>query len=220
MMTTPQKWDVSQVQTWLVESGFEDLCPVFVERNVTGDILLELEDGDLKQDFGVKSALLRGMLLKAIQTLFQQCPPDPVGTLPFTLKSQSQQRPVYFKMLNDSWHKRGERVRDVVSVFEIHNPALTTAYEQYCTEDLGGNANEMVLFHGVQDSCGGRGCSEGMPRCGACGIPSGELSLLARERADVESDKFQRFGSGIYFSKDSSKSHGMFPLINSLPVVL
>jgi hypothetical protein len=215
-MTTPQHWDVSQVQAWLAESGFQELCPVFAEQHVTGDILLELQHSDLRQDFGVKSALFRGKLLKAIQTLIERYPQDPARH--FTLKSQPQQRPVYLKMLNDSWHKRGERVKDVVSVFEIQNPALTRAYKDYCAEDLGGKANEMVLFHGVQDSCGGRGCSEGMPRCGACGIPSEGFRLSARE-ADVESDRFQRFGSGIYFARDSSKSHGTY-LMHSLPAVL
>ena len=218
IMASPTQWDLPQVQAWLTESGFENLCSVFAEHEVTGNVLLRLKDYELEHDLGLRSVIKRAKLLKAIQALAQQCPPDSASACSFSLKSQPHQKPVYFKMLNDSWHKRGERVKDVVSVFEIQNPALTRAYKDYCAEDLGGKANEMVLFHGVQDSCGGRGCSEGMPRCGACGIPSEGFRLSARE-ADVESDRFQRFGSGIYFARDSSKSHGTY-LLHSLPAVL
>ena len=178
---------------------------MFAEHNVTGDILLALEHDDLKQDFGVKSALSRGKLLKAIQALVQQCPPDAASSRPFALKSQPHQRLVFLKMLNDSWHKPGERVKTVTNVLEIQNPSLARRYKEYCAKVLGEDANEMVLFHGVQDTCGGHGCSEGIPRCGACGIPSEGFRLSV-----ADADKFQRFGNGVYFAKDSSKSHGSF----------
>lgn len=63
----PRAWSFDQVQEWLARTGFEELCAVFAEHEVDGELLLMLDDYGLEHDLGIQSGRMRGNLLQAIK---------------------------------------------------------------------------------------------------------------------------------------------------------
>jgi len=65
-----QSWTIDQVTQWLIHVGFEDLVPLFQAQYITGKLLLDLDNGSLKE-LGLTSAGRRMKLLKRISQVHQ-----------------------------------------------------------------------------------------------------------------------------------------------------
>ena len=62
-------WDPRRVAAWLTASGFGDVAPRFEEEEVTGPLLLNLTDEQLRDDLGVRVFGRRARLLAAVDAL-------------------------------------------------------------------------------------------------------------------------------------------------------
>jgi hypothetical protein len=68
--THPSEWNVEQVADWLRAKGFDDMvCDMFVEQEITGDVLLELDVGVLKSEIGIVAYGKRIRIANAIAEL-------------------------------------------------------------------------------------------------------------------------------------------------------
>ncbi|KAI8894705.1 sterile alpha motif/pointed domain-containing protein, partial [Globomyces pollinis-pini] len=61
-------WDSKQVANWLAENGFADANALFIQHEITGDILLDLNYNFLR-DIGVASVGERAKILALIKKL-------------------------------------------------------------------------------------------------------------------------------------------------------
>ena len=93
-----------------------------------------------------------------------------------------------------------------MAIYAIQNSDLAKRYDQYKEQTFGNSSqepNEEWHFHGTSIECdilsSNRCC--GTQTCGVCGISRNGFDLSA-----VRS-RFQRFGKGIYFAPNSSKSN-------------
>jgi len=68
--TPPAQWNVEQVVDWLKSKEFEqDICDKFLEEEITGDVLLDLDTEALKSELGISAFGKRKRLTKAIAEL-------------------------------------------------------------------------------------------------------------------------------------------------------
>jgi len=76
----PSEWSVNQVVAWLRALGFnESVCDKFIEHEITGDLLLELDSTALKDEIGIVQFGMRMRIVNAIQDL--QRPPSAVSSV-------------------------------------------------------------------------------------------------------------------------------------------
>ncbi|KAF5322385.1 hypothetical protein D9619_000742 [Psilocybe cf. subviscida] len=66
----PSEWSVEQVIEWLKGKGFDqDVCDKFIEQEITGDVLLELDVNLLKSEIGIMAFGKRMRIANAITDL-------------------------------------------------------------------------------------------------------------------------------------------------------
>jgi hypothetical protein len=66
----PSEWNVEEVIDWLRAKGFDDMvCDKFIEQEITGDVLLELDVGVLKSEIGIAAYGKRIRIANAISEL-------------------------------------------------------------------------------------------------------------------------------------------------------
>jgi hypothetical protein len=69
---SPAQWTVPQVIAWLESKGFDaNVQRAFEENDIAGDVLIELDAAELKEDIGIASLGKRKRILKAIAELNQ-----------------------------------------------------------------------------------------------------------------------------------------------------
>jgi hypothetical protein len=68
--THPSEWTVDEVVDWLRSKGFDQaVCDVFIEQEITGDVLLEIDQNVLKTEFGIAAFGKRVRIANAISDL-------------------------------------------------------------------------------------------------------------------------------------------------------
>jgi hypothetical protein len=68
--THPSEWTLEEVIEWLKSKGFDQgVCDKFVEQEITGDVLLELDANILKTEFGITAFGKRVRIVNAIAEL-------------------------------------------------------------------------------------------------------------------------------------------------------
>ncbi|KAI0787073.1 hypothetical protein BC629DRAFT_1593605 [Irpex lacteus] len=66
----PSDWNVDEVVDWLKSKGFDQgVCDIFIEQEITGDVLLELDHNVLKTEFGIMAFGKRARIINAIAEL-------------------------------------------------------------------------------------------------------------------------------------------------------
>ncbi|KAF9000253.1 hypothetical protein BDQ17DRAFT_1359916 [Cyathus striatus] len=66
----PSEWNVDEVIDWLKSKGFDqDVCGKFIEQEITGDVLLELDANILKSEIGILAFGKRVRIANAISDL-------------------------------------------------------------------------------------------------------------------------------------------------------
>ncbi|KZT70289.1 hypothetical protein DAEQUDRAFT_810744 [Daedalea quercina L-15889] len=66
----PSEWTVDQVVEWLRSKGFDEgVCEKFIEQEITGDVLLELDANVLKTEIGIVAFGKRARIVNAIADL-------------------------------------------------------------------------------------------------------------------------------------------------------
>ncbi|TFY59977.1 hypothetical protein EVJ58_g5442 [Rhodofomes roseus] len=66
----PSEWAVEQVVEWLRAKGFDEgVCEKFIEQEITGDVLLELDANVLKTEIGIVAFGKRARIVNAITEL-------------------------------------------------------------------------------------------------------------------------------------------------------
>ncbi|KZT06474.1 uncharacterized protein LAESUDRAFT_736886 [Laetiporus sulphureus 93-53] len=66
----PSEWTVEQVVEWLKWKGFDDgVCEKFIEQEITGDVLMELDANVLKSEIGIFTFGKRARIINAITEL-------------------------------------------------------------------------------------------------------------------------------------------------------
>ncbi|KAI0313113.1 sterile alpha motif/pointed domain-containing protein, partial [Amylostereum chailletii] len=66
----PSDWSVEEVVDWLKSKGFDDgVCDKFIEQEITGDVLLELDINVLKSEIGIIAFGKRMRIANAITDL-------------------------------------------------------------------------------------------------------------------------------------------------------
>ncbi|CCM05538.1 uncharacterized protein FIBRA_07764 [Fibroporia radiculosa] len=66
----PSEWSVEQVIEWLKSKGFDEgVCDKFIEQEITGDVLLELDANVLKTEIGIVAFGKRARIVNAITEL-------------------------------------------------------------------------------------------------------------------------------------------------------
>ncbi|PCH40745.1 hypothetical protein WOLCODRAFT_136965 [Wolfiporia cocos MD-104 SS10] len=66
----PSEWTVEQVVEWLRSKNFDqDVCDKFIEQEITGDVLLELDANLLKTEIGIAAFGKRARIVNAIAEL-------------------------------------------------------------------------------------------------------------------------------------------------------
>ncbi|KAL4076379.1 hypothetical protein J3A83DRAFT_4370556 [Scleroderma citrinum] len=69
-LTSPAEWSVEEVVEWLKSKGFgQDVCDKFIEQEITGDVLLELDINLLKAEIGIVAFGKRMRIANAIADL-------------------------------------------------------------------------------------------------------------------------------------------------------
>ena len=120
--------------------------------------------------------------------------------------SEYQNVEKYFK---EQWTKRTVEYPEpptLVAIYTIQNIDLGRRYDQYKEQTFGNSSqepNEEWHFHGTSMECdilsSNKCCST--ETCGVCGISRNGFDLSSVR------NRFQRFGKGIYFAPNSSKSN-------------
>ncbi|KXN84942.1 Protein pob1 [Leucoagaricus sp. SymC.cos] len=68
--THPSEWSLEEVIEWLKSKGFDqDVCDKFIEQEITGDVLLELDASLLKTELGIMAFGKRVRIANAINEL-------------------------------------------------------------------------------------------------------------------------------------------------------
>ncbi|KAI8989868.1 hypothetical protein BD414DRAFT_460138 [Trametes punicea] len=68
--THPSEWSVEEVVDWLKSKGFDQgVCDKFIEQEITGDVLLELDANILKSEIGIAAFGKRVRIVNAISEL-------------------------------------------------------------------------------------------------------------------------------------------------------
>lgn len=68
--THPSEWSVEEVVEWLKAKGFDQgVCDKFIEQEITGDVLLELDANVLKSEIGILAFGKRARIVNAINDL-------------------------------------------------------------------------------------------------------------------------------------------------------
>ncbi|XP_040194285.1 NAD(+) hydrolase SARM1 [Rana temporaria] len=62
-------WKPLEVQNWLQQIGFDKFLKVFMEYQIDGDLLLRLNETDLKEDLGMTSNIVRKRFLRELVEL-------------------------------------------------------------------------------------------------------------------------------------------------------
>ncbi|KAI0071841.1 hypothetical protein K474DRAFT_1629965 [Panus rudis PR-1116 ss-1] len=76
----PKEWSVEDVVSWLKAKGFDQgVCDKFIEQEITGDVLLELNAEVLKNEIGIAAFGKRVRIVNAIDQL--RAPPAPQAQL-------------------------------------------------------------------------------------------------------------------------------------------
>ncbi|XP_060115477.1 NAD(+) hydrolase SARM1 [Heteronotia binoei] len=69
LLPTVPNWKPLEVQKWLQQIGFVKYCPLFLEHQVDGDLLLRLTEEDLKGDLGMDSSITRKRFFRELTEL-------------------------------------------------------------------------------------------------------------------------------------------------------
>ncbi|TBU45202.1 hypothetical protein BD309DRAFT_989737 [Dichomitus squalens] len=86
--THPSEWTVDEVVEWLKSKGFDQgVCDQFIEQEITGDVLLELDANVLKSEIGIAAFGKRVRIINAIAELrrppsIDEAEPQPAGSMP------------------------------------------------------------------------------------------------------------------------------------------
>ncbi|KAJ1981818.1 hypothetical protein H4R33_005163 [Dimargaris cristalligena] len=72
-------WSLAEVAEWISAQGYEEYAQAIQDNDITGDILVQLDDNNLK-DLGIQSIGKRITLLKSIRKLKEQCVLDSLAT--------------------------------------------------------------------------------------------------------------------------------------------
>ncbi|KAF8626727.1 hypothetical protein AX17_006493 [Amanita inopinata Kibby_2008] len=76
----PSEWSVEEVVEWLESKGFDqDVQNKFIEQEITGDVLLELDANILKTEIGIMAFGKRVRIANAIAELRRPTSPSPLG---------------------------------------------------------------------------------------------------------------------------------------------
>ncbi|KAH8096600.1 hypothetical protein BXZ70DRAFT_945297 [Cristinia sonorae] len=68
--TMPSEWSVEEVVEWLRSKNFDEgVCSKFIEQEITGDVLLELDQNVLKTEIGIVAFGKRARIVNAIAEL-------------------------------------------------------------------------------------------------------------------------------------------------------
>ena len=62
-------WTVDQVVAWVNQSGFQEYAAAFQESGVDGDILLMLNDRNIREDIGIRNGILRKRFMRELLAL-------------------------------------------------------------------------------------------------------------------------------------------------------
>ena len=62
-------WTVDDVACWVRQIGFETDLPAFIEAGVDGDLLLQLDEGNIRDDICIKNGIHRKRFLRELATL-------------------------------------------------------------------------------------------------------------------------------------------------------
>lgn len=62
-------WTVEDVESWVTRVGFQDYSSVFKDCGVDGDMLLQLNDQDIKDDIGITNGILRKRFMRELHNL-------------------------------------------------------------------------------------------------------------------------------------------------------
>lgn len=84
--SSAKDWPVDKVIDWLTSTGFGHISKNFEEHRITGDVLLDLDSGDLDEvgvrAVGDKKRLLRAIAQLRTPVLQSPCPPPPPPPTP------------------------------------------------------------------------------------------------------------------------------------------
>ncbi|KAL5293341.1 SARM1 family protein [Megaselia abdita] len=62
-------WSVEDVQEWVKQIGFDDFAECFYSSKVDGDLLLQLNEKNLKEDIGITNGILRQRFIRELLNL-------------------------------------------------------------------------------------------------------------------------------------------------------
>merc|ERR1712241_784665 len=62
-------WSVEDVCQWLQQTGFPELCQVFRQVGVDGDLLLPLKEKEMKEDLDMSNGIVRRRFLRELRNL-------------------------------------------------------------------------------------------------------------------------------------------------------
>merc|ERR1719411_885138 len=63
------QWTVEDVCQWLQQTGFPELCQVFRQVGVDGDLLLPLRETEMMEDLEMTNGIVRRRLLRELKNL-------------------------------------------------------------------------------------------------------------------------------------------------------
>ena len=96
-------WTVDDVLSWVRRAGFSAFAEAFKESEVDGDLLLQLDEANLKQDLGIDNGILRKRFTRELNNLKKNADYsciDRHGVAPF-LASIDNKAYAYTMILND-----------------------------------------------------------------------------------------------------------------------
>ena len=62
-------WTVEDVTRWVRQIGFESELPAFLEAGVDGDLLLQLDEANIRDDICIKNGIHRKRFLRELSSL-------------------------------------------------------------------------------------------------------------------------------------------------------